>query len=51
LRVLARILAAKALWEAETGRMDQAWDTAITLLRFANALRTERWYLSSQLAH
>ena len=40
-RDLMRIQGAKARFEAEAGRLDNAWDLALTQLRFANALRTE----------
>ena len=41
LRDLARILCAKAYFEAETGNPDNAWDMVTTQLKFANALKTE----------
>ncbi len=46
---LTRILAAKTILEAEDGRMNRAWDMAIVQLRFADALRTERTLVVSQL--
>jgi len=41
MRNLARILCAKAYFEAETGNPDTAWDLITTQLKFADALRTE----------
>jgi len=41
MRNLARILCAKAYFEAETGNPDNAWDMVTTQLKFANALKTE----------
>lgn len=49
LRELTRLLAAKTILEAEDGRMDRVWDMAIMQLRFADALRTERAFVVSQL--
>jgi hypothetical protein len=46
LRPLVLILAAKARLEAQAGRPATAWDLAVTLLRFANALRTEPLLIS-----
>ncbi|NLZ06593.1 MAG: hypothetical protein GXY19_15620 [Phycisphaerae bacterium] len=40
-RTLARILGAKALLQAKDGQADEAWDTALIQLKFANALRIE----------
>lgn len=40
-RALARILGAKALLHAKDGQADEAWDTALIQLKFADALRTE----------
>jgi hypothetical protein len=49
LRELTFILAAKAALEAEDGRIEEAWSTATTELRFADALRTDQPYALSQL--
>ncbi|MDY0356900.1 MAG: hypothetical protein RBR19_13550 [Sedimentisphaerales bacterium] len=40
-RALARILGAKALLHAKDGQAEEAWDTALIQLKFADALRTE----------
>lgn len=40
-RALARIVGAKALLHAKDGQADEAWDTALIQLKFADALRSE----------
>ncbi|HPC96785.1 MAG TPA: hypothetical protein PLU87_17705 [Sedimentisphaerales bacterium] len=40
-RALARTLGAKALLHAKDGQADEAWDAALTQLKFADALRAE----------
>jgi len=49
LRSFTSILAAQAILDAEAGRTDQAWDVAVTQLKFADALRTEPAFIVSQL--
>ena len=49
LRGLSRLLAANAMVQAEDGEAERAWNTAITNLRFADALRTEPILISQLL--